>query len=351
MRAGCAARPERGDHVGAGGIAFGPVGRDVFARQSAVERIGVISTPVVLRGGQSGGRSDGQHVDVVANAVHRRTRIQSGLDGGRSTGGVSVLADDAAALGNQGVRSFRFSGRIIPRVGIGHVHVRIGNDALDAKIEAGEAADHFGIRISADITDIRIGHNACIQHFLELHAGNDAGDIAALKRVGERVLEVGQSAQGSAVTSHGDEGHVRIFGSGLLHVGLMAVAVGEDVGAALLNEVDCGIVAGFIFANVVLPDDAGVRNTNVRGSGLDAFDVRGVIARVIVVNEDYADFEGGFFGGRFGGGFFGRFYGLGRCGHFSRRFGGGLAGCQREHHHDDCQQSNDLFHGFPPAYF
>jgi hypothetical protein len=86
------------------------------------------------------------------------------------------------------------------------------------------------------------------------------------------------------------------FSEAPLHVGLMAVAVEKNVGAALLNEVDCGIVAGFIFANVVLPDDAGVRNTNVSGSGLDAFDVRGVIARVIVVNEDYADFEGGFFG-------------------------------------------------------
>jgi hypothetical protein len=55
--------------------------------------------------------------------------------------------------------------------------------------------------------------------------------------------------------------------------------------------------------------------------------VRGVIAGVLVVNEDYANFDGIIFPGS-----------------------GAIACGQSKYHHNDYQQSNDLFHGFPPVF-
>ncbi|MPM72525.1 hypothetical protein SDC9_119501 [bioreactor metagenome] len=225
------------------------------------------------------------------------------------------------------------------------------DDALDAEEERGVAADNFSIRESANITNIRIGHGACIHQLFELHASDDAGHVAGLKGMRECVFEVRQLAQRGAVARHGDEGHVRILGGSLLHVGLMAIAVGEDIGAALLDEVDRGVIALFIFGDVVLPDDAVGGDAGCFCGGFDTVDVRCIIARVLVMNEDNADFHSG--GYRFFGGGFRRFGG-GRFGGGGFRFSCGRgcgAGDHSEHHRQDCQKSNDLFHGFPPTEF
>ncbi|MPM71751.1 hypothetical protein SDC9_118722 [bioreactor metagenome] len=260
-----------------------------------------------------------------------------------------MLADDAGALRDQRVGGFCFGSRIIPRVRVDDVHVGIRNDALYAKEERGVTADHFGIRVGTDITTIRIFDRTGIHEFLELHASDDAGDVTRFKGMREGVFEVRELAQGSLVARHGDEGHFRIFGSSLLHVGLMAVAVGEDVVATLLDEVNRRIIALFIFRNVVLPDDLVVGNTGGGCASLDAFDVRRVVTGVLVVDEDHADFDSGRCGFFHCGGF-----GCFRCCGGFRRFGcgcGGGASHQSEHHSQDCQKSNELFHGFPPTKF
>jgi hypothetical protein len=69
----------------------------------------------------------------------------------------------------------------------------------------------------------------------------------------------------------------------------MTVAVGDDIGAALLDEVGCGVIAVFVFVNVKLPDDLFVGNAKLRCCGLDAFDVCVVVADVFVVEKDNAD--------------------------------------------------------------
>lgn len=77
-------------------------------------------------------------------------------------GGVCVLADDDAALGDQSVGSFALGNGMIPGVGVLDIHVGIGNDALDAKIEGGVAGNHFVIGIGAYIAHIGIDHGARI---------------------------------------------------------------------------------------------------------------------------------------------------------------------------------------------
>src|SRR5699024_7004775 len=90
--------------------------------------------------------------------------------------------------------------------------------------------------------------------------------------------------------------HLRIVRSGLLHVHLMAIGVGEDDVAALFRQVHGGVVAGLILGDVVAEDHLGVGG--IIGIGGDAqlftgggqtLDMGRVIAGVDVVDADQAD--------------------------------------------------------------
>ena len=71
---------ERGDHIGLLGVAGGPVNGDLvgLALLGQAQSIGVVDGPVVLRGGEDGGGSDAQHVDVVADIVARGAGFRTG---------------------------------------------------------------------------------------------------------------------------------------------------------------------------------------------------------------------------------------------------------------------------------
>lgn len=134
-----------------------------------------------------------------------------------------MLADDDAAAGHQGVGGLTLGGGIIPGVGVLHVHVRLGDDGLNAQQERSVAADHLGIGERAHIAHIGVGHGALIHQRLELHAGHNAGDIAGLICIGEDVLVVGKAGRGGQIAGAGDEGDIGIFLGGRLHMHLVAV--------------------------------------------------------------------------------------------------------------------------------
>ena len=197
---------------------------------------------------------------IVAYAVHGGAGLRSGLTGGRCAGGVGMLADDDAAAAHQGVGGLSLGIGVEPGAGVENVHNNVFNYALYAKIVGGVAGNDLSIRESADVTElyvavfhIGIGDLAFVYELLKLHAGNNAGNITGLIGVAESVLEVLQSADGSGIAGHGGEHYVGVFIGSLLHIGLMAIAVGEDVGAALLDQVDSCVVAFLILGYVVLP--------------------------------------------------------------------------------------------------
>ena len=68
-------------------------------------------------------------------------------------------------------------------------------------------------------------------------------------------MEVCKAIRSGGVAGHSDELHVGIFFSGLTAEGLMAVGVGDDDLAALVNAVDAGVIAALVFADGVFPDD------------------------------------------------------------------------------------------------
>ena len=212
-----------------------------------------------------------------------------------------MLADDDAAAGHQGVGSLGLGGDVEPGVGVGHVHDHVLNHGLDAQEEGGVAGDDLGIGISADVADLDVailvevlgGEGVVGEQLSDLHAGDHAGDVAGLIDLGEGVGEVVQAGAVRGVAGHGDELNLRELGSGLLAVGLMAVAVGEHHVAARVGQVGGGVVAGGVLSDGVLPDDVLGGNAQDLGGLLDALDVRVGVALVLVADEDHANLQGG----------------------------------------------------------
>ena len=347
LGAGCDLGPERGDGDRAGLIALGPVGGELAAVEHGLERLGVEHAPVVGGGGQGGGGRRGEHIDVVAHGVDRLAVVLGGLHRLGRAGGVGVLADDAAAARHQRLSGLALVLNVEPGVGVLHVHVRLGDDGLDAEEEAGVAGDHFRVGERADVADVRVGDEALIHHFLELEAGDEAGDVTGLKGHVERVVEVGQAGLERGVAGHGDELNVGGLLGGLLAVGLVAVGVGDDEVAALLDALDALVVAFLGLGDVVEPHDVGVSQTDRGGRLADAVHMGEGVALVLVADEDDADLQlaAGGLGGR------GRLTAAGAGFRGRRRFaagGGGAiaaaAGDQRERHDEREEQCKVLLH-------
>ncbi len=78
---------------------------------------------------------------------------------------------------------------------------------------------------------------------------------------------------------------------------LMAEAVCKDDVAAFLCKVDSGIVALFVFGNVILEDSLVFCDSESFHGGMDALEVGGVIADLLVVEQDETDLESSVFDG------------------------------------------------------
>ena len=210
--------------------------------------------PVVLGRSQSGGGSHGEHVDVVAHRVSHSALVLGLLDSGGSAGGVSMLTNDHAAVCNQSFGSSAFLVDIEPGVGVHNFHGNIGVNALHAQEECSVAGNNLSIVVSADIADLDLavsgkavglglrGQGAGLNQFLQLHTGNNTGNIAALINIGESVLEVIQASQGSKITGHGNKSDIGILFSFFYDIGLVAVRVGNNKVAALKTTMQNGTV-------------------------------------------------------------------------------------------------------------
>ena len=238
--------------------------------------------------------------------------------------------------------------------------------------ERGVAGNDLCVRISADIADLDLAVSrlvlvfdlAFVDELLQLHAGDNAADVTGFIDAGEGIVEVCKAIRSGGVAGHSDELHVGIFLSGLTAEGLMAVGVGDDDLAALIDAVNAGVIAGLVFADGVFPDDVVLADAQSLGGLLDAENVGVGVAFVFVADENDADLDvgadsvadglSGFFlsrsvglfrgsGGLFvvglsRGGFVGLFF----------RLGSGSAGNQSEDHDHGEKQSDDLFHVFVP---
>ena len=88
---------------------------------------------------------------------------------------------------------------------------------------------------------------------------------------------------------------VGIVGSDLEHEGLEAVGVVEDELAALFGQLDVGVLAGGVFADVVLDDPVNIDalgGERLGGGFLTADEVVGVALVVLVADADQADLDG-----------------------------------------------------------
>ena len=84
---------------------------------------------------------------------------------------------------------------------------------------------------------------------------------------------------------------VRIFGGGLEHIALLAEAGGDDDVAAVFRQVNGGLVGGFGFGNVVLNHNLVVGEAKGSLGFLEALDVIGAVALVLVANADVANLD------------------------------------------------------------
>ena len=271
-----------------------------------------------------------------------------------------MLAHDDGAVGDQSLSGSALLGDVEPGVGVHDLHGDGGEHALDAQIEGGVAGDDLSVAESAHVADLHVavgvkalglglgGQLAGLGQLLQLEAGHDAGDIAALVDRGESVLEVVQAGDGGEVTGHGNEGDIGVLLGNLDHVGLMAVGIGEDGLAALADQVLGGIGAVRAFLDLVLPDDLVVGHAQLGGGVLDALDVGGGIALGLVTDQDHTDLQvagvtalSGGLAGAFGG------RGSGSGGGSS-----GAAGGHAEHHGAGQNNAQQFLHvHFPPLKF
>ena len=123
------------------------------------------------------------------------------LDSGGSAGGVSMLTDNDAAASHKSICSLCLKGEVEPLVGILDFHIRIGNDGLDSKEECGVAGYYLSIGVCSNIAYMGIGNGAVVHELLELHTGNNAGNVASFINCGEvieDVLEIGLFGSGLA---------------------------------------------------------------------------------------------------------------------------------------------------------
>ncbi|MPM90766.1 hypothetical protein SDC9_137888 [bioreactor metagenome] len=203
-----------------------------------------------------------------------------------------MLTDDDGASGHQSIGGFAFSDWIIPGIGVLNIHMSFGNDGLDSQKERGVAADHFRIGECPDITDIRIFDFSFVHEFLQLLAGNNAGNIAGFIDIWENILQVGQFGWSSQIACRCDKGDFRILSGSTLHVHLMTVRVGEYDGTALFSQVHCRVISFFIFRNIVFENNLSGRiNAQFLGGVGYAFQMSCVITGVRVMQCNKADLD------------------------------------------------------------
>ena len=272
----------------AGGQGAGPVGVDGLAFHDSLDGILIVRSPV-----DTGGDDVGVGAGVLGGAVVGNIGDLGVLASGGSAEGVSVLADELAAIGDQLLSAFLLQSLIVPAAGEGNFHGGSGADRASAQEERGVAGDNFRIGESTDIADLSLilGKLAGIDHLVELHTGGNTGQVTALIDGGEGIVIVGQLIGVSAGAGGVAELDIGILLGGVDHEGLMAEAVGEDDVAAILSQVASGVVALLALGNVGLEDVVSIGQTQILDGRFSGVDEVEVVGGVFVVQGDEADLD------------------------------------------------------------
>ena len=278
-----------GQNHGLGGQGAGPVSVDGLAVHDSLDGVDIVGSPVNAGGDDVGVGANGNGGAVVGHVGHAGL-----LAGGGSTHGVSVLADQNAAVLDQLLGAFLLGGLIVPAAGEGHFHGGGGADGASAQEEGGVAGDNLGIGESADIADLGLvrGELTALDHLVELHTGSDTGEVTALIDGSEGVVVVGKTLGVSLGAGGVAELHVGEVLRGLNHVVLVTERVGEDDVAAGISQLSGLVVALLTLGNV---GDDGVFDTELLAGLFRSVDEVEVVGGVFVVEHDEADLEIGDF--------------------------------------------------------
>ena len=220
-----------------------------------------------------------------------------GLRHGGGGGVVGVLGDELAAEVAQSGGGVGLFGGVRPGADELDLHGHARADGAGAQEVGGHTGDDFGEGERADVADDGLFglDGAFVDELLELHTGSDAGEVAALVDVGEGIVGVLKAIVPGALVGAADELDLGIVGSDLEHEGLEAVGVVEDELAALFGQLDVGVLAGGVFADVVLDDPVNIDalgGERLGGGFLTADEVVGVALVVLVADADQADLDG-----------------------------------------------------------
>ena len=254
-----------------------------------------------------------------------------------------MLADEDAVVGDQLVGAFLLGGLVIPAAGEGHVHGDGGADGAGAQEEGGVAGDNLGIGESTHIAHLGLvgGDGAVVDHLVELHAGGNASQVAALIDGGEGVVVVVQTLGVGLGAGGVAELHVGELLGSLDHVVLVAEGIGEDDVAAVVSQFGSGIIAFLPLGDVGLDDGL---NAQLLAGSLGGVDEVQVVGGVLIMENDEANLEIGIVGGFSRG--IGGIVGFGSI--FALR---AAAGSQSEDHGETEEQCKKLLHFLnPPSY-
>ncbi len=145
--------------------------------------------------------------------------------------------------------------------------------------------------MSAHIADLGFAGLAVFKHGLQAHSGYDAGDIAGLINVVKIVAEIVQARGLRACARRVAEEDLGIFRSGLFNIALVSEAIGEDDIAALLDKINCRVIALLVLRDGIFEDKVLFSYAQIFDGVSNAFDVSVAVALVFVADEYGADLE------------------------------------------------------------
>ena len=203
-----------------------------------------------------------------------------------------MLGDELAAVLDELLRAFLLKSLVVPGAGEEDFHSDGGDDGADAQEPCGVAGLDLGVAHRADIADLGFlsGEVAVVDHFLELHTGSDTGEVAALEDGGEGIVVVVETGAVGLIAGAGGKLYLGVLLSGLEHVVLMTVAVGENDRAARVGKLARGVICLGILGDTGL--DEGFRAGGLAGGLERVYEVE-VIGGVLVVEADKTDLDGG----------------------------------------------------------
>ncbi len=201
-----------------------------------------------------------------------------------------MLADEDAALLDEGLCALHFESLIVPGAGEDDLHGSRGANGLCAEEEGGIAGLDLCVGHCTDIADdcLLCGDLVVCDHLIKLEACCNACDVAALVNCCECIVEVINTVGKCGVTGAGGELNFGEFLGSLKNIGLVTVAVGENYIAACLGKLSSCVVSSLALFDVGLDL---VLNAGSLAGSLECVDEVCVVGGVLVVQADEADLD------------------------------------------------------------